>query len=144
MEFNQLAAANSKDASDMLNRVMTKDNIGIVALLETNEDYNYGPSTDKTRRQLIVSNVHMAWEPEYSDVKLIQTVLLMQFLQKFRQEVDSSNMINGECVGFFFVYHSLKSLSFYIVIWSNLSADNPIRKEEERSLFSASVVSLKL
>ena len=101
MEFNQLAAANSKDASDMLNRVMTKDNIGIVALLETNEDYNYGPSTDKTRRQLIVSNVHMAWEPEYSDVKLIQTVLLMQFLQKFRQEVDSSNMINGECVGFF-------------------------------------------
>lgn len=98
MEFNQLAAANSKDASDMLNRVMTKDNIGIVALLETNEDYNYGPSTDKTRRQLIVSNVHMAWEPEYSDVKLIQTVLLMQFLQKFRQEVDSSNMINGKCV----------------------------------------------
>ncbi|CAB3984699.1 CCR4-NOT transcription complex subunit 6-like [Paramuricea clavata] len=96
MEFNQLAAANSKDASDMLNRVMTKDNIGIVALLETNEDYSYGPSIDRTRRQLIVSNVHMAWEPEYSDVKLIQTVLLMQFLQKFRQEVDNGYMLAGK------------------------------------------------
>jgi CCR4-NOT transcription complex subunit 6 len=103
MEFNQLAAANSKDASDMLNRVMTKDNIGIVALLETNEDYSYGPSTDRTRRQLIVSNVHMAWEPEYSDVKLIQTVLLMQFLQKFRQEVDNGYMLAGESLVCLFV-----------------------------------------
>ena len=98
MEFNQLAAANSKDASDMLNRVMTKDNIGLVALLETNEDYSYGPNSDRTRRQLIVSNVHMAWEPEYSDVKLIQTVLLMQFLQNFRQEVDGSYMMAGKCL----------------------------------------------
>lgn len=96
MEFNQLAAANSKDASDMLNRVMTKDNIGIVALLETNEDYGYGSSPDRTKNKIIVSNVHMAWEPEYSDVKLIQTVLLMQFLQKFRQEVDSNYVLSGE------------------------------------------------
>ena len=34
MEFNQMAAQHSKGAPDMLNRVMTKDNIGIAALLE--------------------------------------------------------------------------------------------------------------
>ncbi|XP_046845773.1 CCR4-NOT transcription complex subunit 6-like isoform X2 [Xenia sp. Carnegie-2017] len=96
MEFNQLAAANSKDASDMLNRVMTKDNIGIVALLETNDDFGFGQNSDRTKRLLMVSNVHMAWEPEYSDVKLIQTVLLMQFLQKFREEVDNISILPGK------------------------------------------------
>ena len=100
MEFNQLAAANSKDASDMLNRVMTKDNIGIVALLETNDDFGFGQNSDRTKRLLMVSNVHMAWEPEYSDVKLIQTVLLMQFLQKFREEVDNISILPGEKVRF--------------------------------------------
>ena len=34
MDFNQLAAAQSQGANDMLNRVMTKDNIAIAALLE--------------------------------------------------------------------------------------------------------------
>lgn len=95
MEFNQLAAANSKDASDMLNRVMTKDNIGIVALLETNDNYSFGVNSDVSHHQVIVSNVHMAWEPEYSDVKLIQTVLLMQFLQNFRQGIDSNCLPAG-------------------------------------------------
>lgn len=35
MEFNQLAMANSEGSDDMLNRVMTKDNIGLAALLVT-------------------------------------------------------------------------------------------------------------
>ena len=34
VEFNQLAMAYSEGADDMLNRVMPKDNIAIVALLE--------------------------------------------------------------------------------------------------------------
>ena len=35
VEFNQLAMANADGNDDMLNRVMTKDNIGLCALLET-------------------------------------------------------------------------------------------------------------
>ncbi|KAF8787330.1 CCR4-NOT transcription complex subunit 6-like [Argiope bruennichi] len=35
MEFNQLAMANAEGSDDMLNRVMTKDNIGLAALLQT-------------------------------------------------------------------------------------------------------------
>jgi len=37
IEFNQIAIANAEGSEDMLNRVMTKDNIGLVAVLETKE-----------------------------------------------------------------------------------------------------------
>lgn len=37
VEFNQLAMANAEGSDDMLNRVMTKDNIGLAAMLETKE-----------------------------------------------------------------------------------------------------------
>ncbi len=51
MEFNQLAmsAANGPACHDMMNRVMTKDNIGLVALLETKEEiYSHTFSNGKT------------------------------------------------------------------------------------------------
>ena len=40
VEFNQLAmsAANGSACHDMMNRVMTKDNIGLVVFLETKEE----------------------------------------------------------------------------------------------------------
>ena len=37
IEFNQLAMANAEGSDEMLNRVMTKDNIGLAALLETKD-----------------------------------------------------------------------------------------------------------
>lgn len=37
IEFNQMAMANAEGCGDMLNRVMTKDNIGLAALLKTKE-----------------------------------------------------------------------------------------------------------
>jgi CCR4-NOT transcription complex subunit 6 len=38
VEFNQLAIETAKGSHDMINRVMTKDNIGLAALLETKGD----------------------------------------------------------------------------------------------------------
>ena len=38
VEFNQLAMANSEGSEAMLNRVMTKDNIGVAILLELREE----------------------------------------------------------------------------------------------------------
>ncbi len=38
IEFNQLAMTAAEGSHDMLNRVMTKDNIGLAALFETKED----------------------------------------------------------------------------------------------------------
>ena len=37
VEFNQLAMSNADGSHDMINRVMTKDNIALAALLETKE-----------------------------------------------------------------------------------------------------------
>ncbi|KAA1096968.1 Glucose-repressible alcohol dehydrogenase transcriptional effector [Puccinia graminis f. sp. tritici] len=52
---------------NMFNRVMTKDNIAVIALLEHRQS--------GTRQ--IVANVHIHWDPEFRDVKLIQTAMLM-------------------------------------------------------------------
>lgn len=38
VEFNQLAMANSEGSEAMLNRVMTKDNIGVATLLEVRKE----------------------------------------------------------------------------------------------------------
>ncbi|PIO26908.1 hypothetical protein AB205_0080720, partial [Aquarana catesbeiana] len=78
VEFNQVAMANSEGSEAMLNRVMTKDNIGVCVLLEVHKDLPGGGmkshhSTEKTL--LMVANAHMHWDPEYSDVKLIQTMM---------------------------------------------------------------------
>ena len=40
IEFNQIAMATAEGSEDMLNRVMTKDNIGLAALLEVKQEEN--------------------------------------------------------------------------------------------------------
>lgn len=46
VEFNQVAMANSEGSEVMLNRVMTKDNIGVAVLLEVNKDFFSGGEKD--------------------------------------------------------------------------------------------------
>ncbi|KAA1122437.1 Glucose-repressible alcohol dehydrogenase transcriptional effector [Puccinia graminis f. sp. tritici] len=68
VEFNQIPMrSESHKTEDMFNRVMTKDNIAVIALLEHRQS--------GTRQ--IVANVHIHWDPEFRDVKLIQTAMLM-------------------------------------------------------------------
>jgi len=86
IEFNQLAMANAEGSDEMLNRVMTKDNIGLAALLETREgvfESSGGlPPDGHVKQPLLVTTAHMHWDPEFSDVKLIQTMMLMSELKK--------------------------------------------------------------
>ncbi|KAM9810792.1 CCR4-NOT transcription complex subunit 6-like [Neosynchiropus ocellatus] len=91
VEFNQVAMANSEGSEVMLNRVMTKDNIGVAVLLEVNKDVFTGGATPPPERQLIlVANAHMHWDPEYSDVKLIQTMMFLSELKSIAERaVDS-------------------------------------------------------
>ena len=58
----------------MLNRVMTKDNIALCAVLRVVE------ATEPT--YILVVNAHVHWDPECSDVKLIQTMLLMNEVER--------------------------------------------------------------
>ena len=95
VEFNQLAAAHAEGADDMLNRVMLRDNIGTMALLETVEPaLEYGQ-----KQKLVVANVHIHWDPEYKDVKLIQMVMFMRELTTFMQEVTPLFVPGGKFVG---------------------------------------------
>ncbi|KAL5019281.1 hypothetical protein ScPMuIL_005003 [Solemya velum] len=92
IEFNQLAMANAEGSDDMLNRVMTKDNIGLAAMLETKEGvYENGlPPEGLVRQPILVVTCHIHWDPEYSDVKLIQTMMLMWELKHILEESANS------------------------------------------------------
>ncbi|CAG8441253.1 6977_t:CDS:10 [Diversispora eburnea] len=61
-----------KKTEDMFNRVITKDNIAIVTLLENKEN--------STR--IIIANCHIHWDPSYADVKLVQVAMLMDEIDK--------------------------------------------------------------
>jgi hypothetical protein len=56
----------------MFNRVLGKDHIAVVVLLE---DLVSGT-------RIIVSNTHLHWDAAYSDVKLVQTALLLEEIEK--------------------------------------------------------------
>ncbi|XP_014661642.1 PREDICTED: CCR4-NOT transcription complex subunit 6-like isoform X2 [Priapulus caudatus] len=92
VEFNQLAMANAEGSDDMLNRVMTKDNIGLAALLETKEaifENGLPPDPAQARQLVLICTAHMHWDPEYCDVKLIQTMMLMSELKTIAEESQS-------------------------------------------------------
>ncbi|CAG8492508.1 21725_t:CDS:2 [Rhizophagus irregularis] len=83
IEFNQVALQRPdfKKTDDMFNRVITKDNIAIVTLLENKE----------TLSRVIVVNCHIHWDPTYADVKLVQVAMLMDELDKLAQKWCTSN-----------------------------------------------------
>lgn len=56
----------------MINRVQTKDNIGIVAVLDIKE-----PTHGVKHNKMVILNTHINWDPEYCDVKLIQNIMFM-------------------------------------------------------------------
>ncbi|XP_031672647.1 CCR4-NOT transcription complex subunit 6-like [Oncorhynchus kisutch] len=92
VEFNQVAMANSEGSEVMLNRVMTKDNIGVAVLLEVNKDmFSGGEKPPLQEKQMIlVANAHMHWDPEFCDVKLIQTMMFLSELKSIAERHQSS------------------------------------------------------
>jgi CCR4-NOT transcription complex subunit 6 len=74
VEFNQVAMRRPdfKKTEDMFNRVMTKDNIAVLALLEHRQ----------TGARLIVANTHIHWDAEFKDVKIVQVAMLMDELRR--------------------------------------------------------------
>jgi len=75
VDFRRVAMqrADFKKTDDMFNRVLQRDDIGVVALLESKE----------TGTRFIVSNTHVFWDPNFRDVKLVQTALLVEEVEKF-------------------------------------------------------------
>ncbi|KAK1756940.1 glucose-repressible alcohol dehydrogenase transcriptional effector [Echria macrotheca] len=65
-----------KNHHDIYNRVMPKDNIGIVCFFESRQ----------TGARVIVANTHLAWEPTLADVKLVQTAILMENVTRLAEK----------------------------------------------------------
>lgn len=88
VEFNQLAMASADGMEHMLNRVMPKDNIGLAALLQTTESaWDNTPSDAPFLQQpILVCTAHIHWDPEFCDVKLIQTMMLSNELKGILEE----------------------------------------------------------
>ncbi|CAH1106100.1 unnamed protein product, partial [Psylliodes chrysocephalus] len=88
VEFNQLAMASADGLEHMLNRVMPKDNIGLAALLQTTEAaWDNAPQDAPFLQQpLLVCTAHIHWDPEFCDVKLIQTMMLSNELKTILEE----------------------------------------------------------
>ena len=48
------------------------------------------PAEAQLRQPILVATAHVHWDPEYSDVKLIQTMMLMSDLKNFIEETTTS------------------------------------------------------
>ncbi|KAI8357127.1 Endonuclease/exonuclease/phosphatase [Mortierella sp. GBAus27b] len=74
VEFNHTALQRPdlRKSEDMFNRVMTKDQIAVITLLEHKD----------TRNRIVVVNTHIYWDPLFKDVKLVQVAMLMDELDK--------------------------------------------------------------
>lgn len=90
IEFNQLAMANAEGSDNMLNRVMPKDNIGLAALLQIKEAAwdSLTPEQVYLTQPILVCTAHIHWDPEFCDVKLIQTMMLSNELQKIVDDLN--------------------------------------------------------
>lgn len=77
--------AHAEGSESMLNRVMVRDNIGIAILLEVQPPSN----STMPPQHILVANAHIHWDPEYADVKLIQTVMLMNELDSIVMKAQS-------------------------------------------------------
>ncbi|CAO3640346.1 unnamed protein product [Mucor fragilis] len=75
LEYNQKALQRSdfKQSDDIYNRVMTKDNIAVMVILENKE----------TLARMLIVNSHIFWDPHFADVKLVQVGMMMDEIENF-------------------------------------------------------------
>ncbi|EME39968.1 hypothetical protein DOTSEDRAFT_74737 [Dothistroma septosporum NZE10] len=65
-----------KGEHDVYNRVMPRDHVAIVAFLENRA----------TGSRMIVANTHLTWQPEHSDIKIVQIAIMMDYINKMSNE----------------------------------------------------------
>ena len=75
IEFNAIARARHSSDKRTLNRLL-KDNVAQILLLEMSAPH------PNSRRQLVVANTHINASPEFADVKLWQTQMLLQEIER--------------------------------------------------------------
>jgi CCR4-NOT transcription complex subunit 6 len=64
--------ADFKKTDDIFDRILNRDHHAVVCLLESKE----------TGTRFLLANAHIFWDPHYADVKLVQTALMVEELEK--------------------------------------------------------------
>jgi len=88
VEYQSLSIAKHRELEcdpEAFARLMTKDNVGLVVILQVNEGHENhhgrGRSNSLNKpKNLIVSNTHIHWNPDHCDVKLMQVHMLLEEL----------------------------------------------------------------
>eukprot|EP00939_MAST-03C_sp_MAST-3C-sp1_P004804 g4804.t1 len=88
------------EVHEALNRLM-KDNVAQVLVLETLPN-----GIDKGGKQFCLCNTHIFWDPQFCDVKLWQTQMLLQELEKFNIGRNLPLVLSGD-------FNSLPDSSVY-------------------------------
>ncbi|KAI8979556.1 Endonuclease/exonuclease/phosphatase [Mycotypha africana] len=75
LEYSQKALQRNdfKHSEAIYNRVMTRDNIAVMVVLENKVTLN----------RVLVVNSHIFWDPAYADVKLVQVGMMMEGIEAF-------------------------------------------------------------
>lgn len=111
IEFTSLVMKKASSSEHMLNRVMPRDNIALCAVLKIKEHvylnrksyFGYfhvlmflyvsggrsgmAAADNVVGSPLVVCTGHIHWDPEFCDVKLVQTMMLANELTKLLEEV---------------------------------------------------------
>lgn len=74
-------------SSPAINRLIGRDNLCLIVLLETKNINN-----DEIN-QIIVANAHLFWNPEYPDVKLYQSCIMIKEIQKMKDKYPNAAII---------------------------------------------------
>lgn len=96
IEFSRVAMLHGNKHRHMMNRVMPRDNVGLVAVLRTKPGI-FIPPTKETAQKLapnllMVATAHIHWDPEDSDVKMVQMMMFMAELRCFGTKFIQNNM----------------------------------------------------
>jgi CCR4-NOT transcription complex subunit 6 len=105
IEFTQVAIKKAQAHENMLNRVMPRDNIALVAVFKIKETLYtnsaghrppMNPNESVVGTPLIVCTAHIHWDPEFCDVKLIQSMMLAHELNKIVEDVSEKHRIQPQ------------------------------------------------
>ena len=88
VNFTRIACklVEGRHSQDMLiNRTMTKDNIGLLVVFEIASGVSGSPP-----KHVLIANAHLHWDPEFCDIKLVQSIILLNAIQKMRRAAVSN------------------------------------------------------
>ena len=114
MAFCELATTVYPGCDDMMNRVHQKDNIAAAAVLELREGA-FGPAVNNSElaagQKICVVTAHIHWDPQFCDVKLIQTLMLVDQLVSFHFSILSNFLILLKVLQFLNIFESKKNMN---------------------------------